>query len=156
YLREAECATVSVSKSGGKLEVTLTDTLDNSIYNYPLSVRVKVDSSWEAVKIHQNGTYSYALVEVIDGVAVIDCDLVPDAGVATLTPISADDIPSGDNTGSEGGSGNEGNAGEGEVTAPEDIPDSFYEDVTGGESGTLDFDDSPFFDGNAWVKPDGN
>ena len=132
YLREAECATVSVSDSSGKLEVTLTDTLDNTVYNYPLTVRVKVNSSWEAVKIHQNGTYSYALVEVIDGVAVIDCDLVPDAGVATLTPISADRIPTGD------------------------IPDSFYEDVTGGESGTLDFDDSPFFDGNAWVKPDEN
>ena len=129
YLREAERATVTLTEKGGKLEVNLTDDLDNTIYNYPLTVRVKVDSSWEAVKIYQNGSYSYATVKTYDGLTVIDAELVPDAGIATISPISADDIPSGD------------------------IPDAFL-DRFETESDTLEFDNDPFLDNNAWVKPD--
>lgn len=89
YLREAECATVSVKTVGGNTVITLTDTLDDTIYNFPLTIKVKVDSSTAAVRLTQGERVSYAVAE--GGYVLVD--VVPDGGDAILTPIALTDIP---------------------------------------------------------------
>ena len=93
YLREAQSATVSVSGDESALTVTLTDELDDAIYNHALTVRIAAHDSWSAVKIVQGDSVSYAKVKEICGVRVIDADITPDAEVAMLTPISVSEIP---------------------------------------------------------------
>ncbi|MBO5316313.1 MAG: hypothetical protein J6B48_07795 [Clostridia bacterium] len=93
YLREAQTATVSVTGDLTALTVTLTDEMDNSLYSYALTVRVKVPTTWEAVKIVQGDTVSYVPAKNVDGKWVIDAEIVPDAGSAVITPIAASAIP---------------------------------------------------------------
>ena len=93
YVREAQSASVSVTGDESGLAVTLTDTLPDGIYNYPLTVRVTVPGAWSAVKITQGENTSYSMARYLDGKWFIDAELIPDAGAATLTAISPDDIP---------------------------------------------------------------
>ncbi|MBO5316765.1 MAG: polysaccharide deacetylase family protein [Clostridia bacterium] len=93
YLREAQNASVTISGDETSLSVTLTDTLDNSVYNYPLTVRIAAPASWTHAKIVQGETTSYVAVTTVNGKAVIDADIIPDGGIATVTPIAAADFP---------------------------------------------------------------
>ena len=93
YVREANAATVTITGDETALTVTLTDTLDNEIYNYPLTVRVGVPESWAAVKLTQGDSSSYAVAKQIDGEWFVDFDIVPDSGAAALTPISPSEVP---------------------------------------------------------------
>ena len=92
YLREAQTSSVSVDlNADGTYSVTLTDKMDDEIYNFPLTVRICAPDAWKAVRITQGDSVSYALVREIDGVAYVDADIVPDGGEALLTPISLDE-----------------------------------------------------------------
>ena len=93
YVREAQNATATANGDENGITVTLTDTMNNDIYNYPLTVRVTVPGAWEAVKITQGESTSYAAVKYLDGKFVIDADIVPDGGEATLVGVSKKDIP---------------------------------------------------------------
>ena len=86
YLREAEAARVTSVKDGDTITVTLTDTLDDSIYNYALTVEVIVPETWVGAKIVQNGNTSYAKSFERDGKWIIYADITPDAGDAVITP----------------------------------------------------------------------
>lgn len=86
YLREAQCATVSVTGDESALAVTLTDTLDDSVYNYPLTVRFTVPESWNAVNMTVGSVSRYLEPRELDGEWVIEADIRPDGGVATFTP----------------------------------------------------------------------
>ena len=93
YVKEAQNSSVSVSGGSDKISVTLTDTLDDSIYDYALTVRVKVPASWQACKVTQGNDVSYAVAKTVDGDRVVDINIVPDRAVAELTPVSASDVP---------------------------------------------------------------
>lgn len=93
YTREAQAATVNAVSSSNSITLTLTHTLDSSIYNYPLTVRTIVPESWEAVKITQGDNVSYALVKNVSGKACVDASVVPNAENAVVTPIAASEIP---------------------------------------------------------------
>lgn len=92
YLREAENANVSITR-GETITIVLEDGLDDEIYNYPLSVRVQLDESYEAVKVTQNGNVSYALVKMQNGIYYADLDIVPDSSEAVVEKVDLDDIP---------------------------------------------------------------
>ena len=93
YVREAQNATVSVSGDVNALKVTLTDTMDDEIYNYPLTVRITVPGEWTNVKVTQGESVSYVTAKYLNGKWLVDAEIVPDGGVATLAPISEKDIP---------------------------------------------------------------
>ena len=93
YMRERETASVSASFKDGKLDVTLTDEMDDTIYNHPLTVKLTVPENWDNVKITQNGSASYAKVVNNDGERYVLANIVPDKGVATLEAIAAKDVP---------------------------------------------------------------
>lgn len=93
YLREVECATLNVTGDENAIVVTLTDTLNDEIYNYPLTVRVEVPDTFAAVKVVQGDKVSYAETKLVDGKWVADVSVVPDAGDAVITKIAVEDIP---------------------------------------------------------------
>ena len=93
YVREATAATVSATGDQNKVELTLTDTLDDEIYNYPLTVRMRIPDEWEAAKVTQNGKTTYGTPKVVSGLWVLDVNIIPDGGVATVVPVSPDEIP---------------------------------------------------------------
>jgi len=93
YLRERENATLTVSGDAASLTLTLTDTLDDAVYNYPLTVRVEVPASWSYVKLTQGSRSAYAEVREVGGKWVVDVDVIPDGGAATLIPITKQDVP---------------------------------------------------------------
>ncbi len=89
YIREAQTASVSVViNEDGSYTVTLSDKMDDEIYNFPLTVRMRADDGWEAVKITQGDNISYATVYEIDGKMYVDADIIPDAGEAIVCPIT--------------------------------------------------------------------
>ena len=92
YTREAQAANLSFTESENEITVNLTiPGLDNSIYNYPLTVRVIVPDTWEAAKIVQGESETYARITVENGICYIDAEIIPDGGEVTITPVSADD-----------------------------------------------------------------
>jgi len=93
YVKEAQNSSLAISGDKTAIKVNLTDTLDDEIYNYALTVRVRVPDSWEACKIVQGDNVSYAVVKTADGLNLIDADIVPDGGEATITPVSLSDVP---------------------------------------------------------------
>lgn len=93
YVREAQNATVTASGDKNGITVILTDTMNDDVYNYPLTVRITVPGEWEAVKITQGKNVTYAVAKYLDGKWCIDADIVPDGGEAALTGISKKDIP---------------------------------------------------------------
>ena len=94
YVREVQTAKITSEGDENEVRITLTDEMDNEIYNYPLTVRLKAADSWEAVKIVQGDKVTYAHVEELRwGERTVDIDIVPDEGVAIITPVSLSDIP---------------------------------------------------------------
>ena len=93
YVREATASRVKLEGDENMLTVSLTDTLDDEIYNYPLTVRVNVPKEWKAAKITHNGEVFYAVAEKKDDEWVIDFDIVPDLGDATVVPVPESDVP---------------------------------------------------------------
>ena len=87
YVREATAATVSATGDSSRVEITLTDTLDDEIYNYPITVRMMIPDEWEKVSVTQNGVTEIVTPKVVSGRWVLDVNIVPDRGVATLVPI---------------------------------------------------------------------
>ena len=95
YIREAQSASVyTVKNDDGSLSVTLTDELDDEIYNYPLTVRISAPEGAVAVKIVQGDRVSYA--KVTNG--TFDADIVPDGGEAVITATDAANVPEEDTT----------------------------------------------------------
>ncbi len=85
YLRERAAATVSVTtQSVDLITLTLTDTLDNAVFDCPLTVRSEVP--WTSVRVQQGSGVINTISSVTeDGIQVVYYDAVPDGGVITLT-----------------------------------------------------------------------
>ena len=93
YAREYLSARIKLEGDETGLTLTLTDKLDDEIYNYPVTVRVRAPKEWEAVKVVQGDRTLYGEVKRVDGKLVVDMDLIPDGGTATIVPIPKSDIP---------------------------------------------------------------
>ena len=89
YLREAETATATVKKDGNKIILTLTDEMDDEIYDAPLTVRITNFGDAEIYKVVNNGKTSYVNPKIVDGVKVLDINLVPNGEEVVITPASA-------------------------------------------------------------------
>ena len=87
YLREAANATLTtVSRTDAQIVLTLTDTLDDYMFNFPLTLKVDINDDWAltGIKATQNGKEVYSFVK--DGFAFVDA--VPDAGEIVITPVT--------------------------------------------------------------------
>ena len=93
YTKEASTARVSSSLSEGVFTLTVEDGLDDTVYNYPLTVKVRLPFECEAVKLTQGERVFYALVKSEGEEAYAYVDVVPNGEVATLVSVSAEDVP---------------------------------------------------------------
>jgi len=80
YMRERMNAKVDGKMDGDKISVELTHTLDQTMYNQPLTLRTSVPSSWKKVTIKQGDKVQEAIVK--DGAVLYD--LLPNGGTAMI------------------------------------------------------------------------
>lgn len=93
YMREAQTAQALASYDNGKINVLLTDKMDDEIYNHKLTVKLTVPDNWVAVKITQGDDVSYAEVKAEGYESFVLANILPDGAIATVEPISKDSLP---------------------------------------------------------------
>lgn len=100
YIRERNAASVSeISATGDTIVVSVTDTMDNSIYDTPITVRRALPESWINAIALQNGDTLYSKRADSATVKYFMFDVVPDNGNVTLirtntTGVDQGSIPS--------------------------------------------------------------
>lgn len=86
YARERNDVTVAESSNtSDSITLQVTDTLNNSIYNYPLTVRRPLPAGWLSVKVSQNGLPVTASIVKVNSVKYVMFDVVPDGGDIVLS-----------------------------------------------------------------------
>jgi peptidoglycan/xylan/chitin deacetylase (PgdA/CDA1 family) len=87
YMRQRMNSTIGTSTTGGKITINLTHTLDETLYNIPLTLKTYVSPKWDEVDINQGDknyrmrpqkdiTGSYVIYQVVpDGTAIILSEL---------------------------------------------------------------------------------
>lgn len=84
YAKERDVANVQVTgKSTEEYTFTLTDPLENTTYNAPITVMIEV-SGWSFASATQNGQSIEASVTTIGGVPYALVNAIPDAGTVTV------------------------------------------------------------------------
>jgi len=71
-----------------QIKLNINDNLDNEIYNYPLSVFIKVPQSWEFALKMQGGAIDTLNVFTNDSGKVVLANIIPDGGVVSLFKMS--------------------------------------------------------------------
>jgi hypothetical protein len=90
YVKERKNAEIDlISATTAQIVIELTDTLDNGIFNYPLTLKTQVDGTWGMVKVLQNGMAQIEEPDNESGTYYVYYDAVPDAGYLKLTPLVA-------------------------------------------------------------------
>jgi peptidoglycan/xylan/chitin deacetylase (PgdA/CDA1 family) len=93
YIKERNCASiVELDKNDSSITVQLTDTLENDIYNIPLTLRVLVPSSWSNVKIIQASKVVPLTLVQEHGQLYVMFDVIPDRGDIQIARILDDNL----------------------------------------------------------------
>jgi len=88
YGQERDTAHVEVkSAAAGKVVLSVTDEMDDTRFDFPLTVKVRVTSSWKAVKAVQGGRTVAARLLEHGGAAYALVQVVPDRGDVTIEPL---------------------------------------------------------------------
>lgn len=86
YVQERNAVNVAESSNtGDSITLQATDTLDNTIYNYPLTIRRPLPAGWLAVKVSQNGQAVNASIVNVNSVKYVMFDVVPNGGDVVLS-----------------------------------------------------------------------
>jgi len=94
YMRERGTATLAVvAETGEAATLNLTDTLDNGLFNLPLTLRSEVPASWGDVKVQQGGVITTVATSLEGTTRVVYYDAVPDGGVITLSKVIVAQVP---------------------------------------------------------------
>jgi len=111
YMRERQASTLAVlSESNEEIKLSLINSLDQSIYDQPLTLRSAIPSDWSRV-LFQQGENSYVMDSRLEGGdTVIYYDVVPNGGPISLTPsginpleiVTAPSTPGGSSSGIAG------------------------------------------------------
>jgi hypothetical protein len=87
YGQEREAATLKVTDKGSsKIEFELTDTLDDAIYDQPLTIKVRLPDGWKSVAATQAGKAVESRFVTNDGHPFALVDAIPDKGRVSLVP----------------------------------------------------------------------
>jgi peptidoglycan/xylan/chitin deacetylase (PgdA/CDA1 family) len=86
YIRERNATSVSeISVKEDSITVTVSDTLENSYYDCPITIRRPLPQDWVSADVMQNGVPISSQVIAINLVKHLMFDVVPDNGNITLT-----------------------------------------------------------------------
>ena len=85
YAQQRDTATLNIVEStSDKIRYTLTDEMDDDMFDFPLTVKIRVPETWTAVNaIHDGVAISASLVENENGRFAL-VETVPDRGEVTL------------------------------------------------------------------------
>jgi len=90
YIRERNAAILTVkSETMTRINLQLTDTLDNAIYNYPVSIRRPMPKGWKGVNVMQGDKKRSAFLVKKDKVVYIQFDAVPNAGMIIINKLKS-------------------------------------------------------------------
>lgn len=86
YGQQRDTAKLSVlSATDAEIRLEVKDLMDDSYFDYPLTVKVRLPDSWKTVVAKQAGKPARAGIVTHEGAAYALVDAVPDAGVVTLS-----------------------------------------------------------------------
>jgi hypothetical protein len=86
YIRERDAASVlETSNTGDSITLQVTDDLDDSIYNYPITLRRPLPAKWPGAAVSQNNKSIPAQLINLNSTNYVMCDVVPNGGDVTLT-----------------------------------------------------------------------
>ena len=89
YIRERNSAAVNeISNQGDKIVVHVTDTMDDSLYNVPLTVRRPLPDGWTGAKVVQNSNTITSQIVDVHSEKYIQFDVIPDHGDITISRAS--------------------------------------------------------------------
>lgn len=90
YIRERNAVSVQESSNRGtSMTLRVTDTLDDAIYNLPVTLRRPLPPGWPAASVSQNGRTVAAAVVTVNSLTYTVFDAVPDAGDVILSKCPA-------------------------------------------------------------------
>ncbi|MBK6912392.1 MAG: T9SS type A sorting domain-containing protein [Ignavibacteriales bacterium] len=85
YMKERDSYfTNLVSATSDKIQIELSDTLDNAIYNFPITADIIVPDNWNEITLIQGSTTSF-YNSFFDGINfIVRVQVIPDAGMIEL------------------------------------------------------------------------
>lgn len=86
YGQERDTAKLEIQSSADAITYTLTDQMDDTLFTLPLTVKLKVDNSWENIEALQNGKKLDVKTIELDGSKYVLIDTIPDTGVVVVKP----------------------------------------------------------------------
>ena len=90
YIKERNASSVAeTSNTGNSITVQVTNNLDNSIYNYPITLRRPLPANWPAASVTQNGRPITVQSVAIGSTNYVMFDVVPNGGDVVLAGINA-------------------------------------------------------------------
>ena len=93
YIRERNSVSVTeTSNQGDILTVQVHDTMDNSSYNVPLTVRRPLPDGWTSADVMQNGAKITSQIVGVNSSKYVMFDVIPDNGDITILKGSATDV----------------------------------------------------------------
>jgi peptidoglycan/xylan/chitin deacetylase (PgdA/CDA1 family) len=86
YIRERNAVSVAeTANTGDSITLQVTDTLDNVIYNYPVTIRRPLPAGWGSANVSQNGLPVTSSIVMVNSTAYVMFDVVPDGGDVVLS-----------------------------------------------------------------------
>ncbi len=86
YGQERDTAKLTVkSVAADKIVISLTDDMDDTLFDFPLTVKVRLDPGWKTAKATQGGKEAGCKVVEHDGAKYALVQVVPDRGDAVVT-----------------------------------------------------------------------
>jgi peptidoglycan-N-acetylglucosamine deacetylase len=93
YIKERNCVSVKeISSMDSMLVVRITDTLDNSIYNCPVTIRRPLPQNWTSASVIQNSKALDVQLVTVNSVKYVMVDVVPDSGDITIKKNDLTDV----------------------------------------------------------------
>jgi oligosaccharide reducing-end xylanase len=87
YIKERQTAYVTETASNyTSITVQVTNSLDNSIFNYPITLRRPLPGDWIGAAVTQNGQPITAQMVTLNSTNYVMFDIVPNGGDIVLTP----------------------------------------------------------------------
>jgi hypothetical protein len=85
YIKERNSISVKeITPTDSVITVRVTDTLPDSIYNYPVTIRRPLPANWSAASLSQSGKSISPQIVVDNGTKYLMFDVVPDNGDVVL------------------------------------------------------------------------
>jgi peptidoglycan/xylan/chitin deacetylase (PgdA/CDA1 family) len=94
YIRERNAVSVAEASSGdASLTVQVTDTLDNAIYDEPVTLRRPLPQGWPSATVSQNGRGVDSKIVEENATVYVQFDALPDGGDVVISRSEAAGIP---------------------------------------------------------------